>query len=279
MSISAVLHSRPPSRSLPRTMEDAKAEFFDAERLAWLASKGKGGARLLGMTMLTALLVAYAPDTQAMNQVEPVNTVTMFMHAMEFAHATVPNSLQFVIDAAAAATDMAGAIAYTIKEDIVAPTVGTARTSTHAAMIWAAGQKAAIVHLGTSLMEAVREVADYLVPDTKGEMVERAIVAIAALKSFAEGVGVMMKGFRALSRKIRGEPATPPVAAPKPAQVEVHHHHHYGDAPRPEHARPVPPADVPIMRQVEDAPVPIPVVRRGQDAANDNDYGSPSPQG
>lgn len=263
MSISAVLHSRPPLRRFPETIEDARSDFatfFGKDRMESFNKHGKTGAKVFGAALLAAILTAYSPETFAAQQHMPMSSTTIFMQVLEFSQTALPNGLQFANNAAAGAVEFAGAMAVHIQDNIIAPSVGAVRSSGNSVFDWVSTQRETISSLGTGIMDSIKEVTDYLIPKTKGEIVERGILIIAALKSFSEGVSFAVKGLRKIGNKLSGreEPADP---AP-PAPTEVHHHHYYGDgAKMPDAARP------PVAEQTSPP--------RKDAAANDNDYGSP----
>lgn len=263
MSISAVLHSRPPLRRLPETMEDAKADFrtfFENDLRERLSKHGKSGARVFGVALISALLTAYAPDTFAAQQHMPVSTATIFVQVMETTQVGLVNGVEFASNAAAGAVEFAGALAVKIQDDIVAPSMGVVRASGNGVADWLSSQRETVNQMGVGMLETVKEITDYLVPKTKGEMVERGVIIIAALKSFAEGVSFAMRGLKKIGQKVTGREDEPVTVTPPP--VQVHHHHYYADGTKHPDAVQTPVSETPAR-----------TVR--EDAANDNDYDSP----
>lgn len=276
MSISAVLHSRAPGAQItPMTRESLRSsvsQFATDDRIKKFGRHGKTGAKIFGAMLLATMLSAYSPDAAAQYQ-DPVNTLTVFSQVVQYAQTIVPNGAQFASEAAAGASQMAHAVAYHVNDTVVAPSMGAVRANGNDLSQWAASQRDAAVQLGTSLYESAKEIAAYLVPKTKGEIVERGILILAALKSFSEGVSLLGKGAKSILRRVTGrkeeEPAAAATAEPV-TKIEVHHHHYYGTAP-------TPPADPNRMIEGTATPIQIEDTRADVevDAANDNDYGSP----
>lgn len=204
-----------------------------AEKIEEYKNKGRKGAKLFGAALLVSLLSAYSPDALAQPQgLEMVNITTVFVQAMQFTQNHMGEGAQFATDAAAGAVEMAGAVAHRINETIIAPSAGAVRGSGQNVSAWAEQQKEAILSLGSGFTAAVGEVADYLIPETKGAIVERAILIVAALKSFSEGVSFAMKGLRSFGNRCLGRREEEPEATQEaPRVVEVHHHHYYHGTP------------------------------------------------
>lgn len=230
--------------------------FFNENRMRDFRNKGKKGAKAFGVVAFAAVLSAYSPDAFAQSHYL-MSPGTLFLETVNATQKAMPaGGPEFAMDAIAGGQAMAGAVAHYINETIIAPAMGAVRTSGQGFSVWAAAQRDAVMMMGASVIDGVKDIANYLIPETKGEMVEKAIIVVAALKSFAEGLEIAKKTLSAIGRKITGRPA--PDAPEAAAKVEIHHHHYYAGPPA---APPAPPAPEPEIRVEETDLAP----------ANDND--------
>ena len=143
------------------------------------------------------------------------------------------------------------AVAADLYASVIAPAADAIGSMSPGISAWVAAQRDAALSIGTTVFDVSKSIISHLSPQSAGEAVEKGIVALAALKSFSEGleiaVNLFRKAGRALSRKPSNPviakaaaPAEPAAPAPAPAPVVIEHHHHYYHGAPPPKAEPAP---------------------------------------
>lgn len=202
-----------------------RKRFLTPEMRDLITANGGKNLKKLGAVAFAAMLTAYSPDVFAQ---APINSymsptasplITMMMELNGFVTDLYKVSSDDVGQFMSGASEMAAGVSYYIQESIIAPAVGT----TNGLSSWAGAQRDAIVSMGVSAIDTVRDVVRHIIPDTAGEAVEKGIIIIAALKSFTEGVSLLKRGMS----RLFGKEENPPKAE---SQI-IHHHHYYNQVP------------------------------------------------
>lgn len=207
------------------------SELVSPEHISLLRKGGEKGASTVGAAVATVVLFYAGPDLTR-------SLPDLMSHVIDFARAVnevIPDSSPVgLLMGAKAFTD---SVATEIYQNTVVPAAGFMKSAAPSIGGWAAAQRDSIVSIGDEVVEVARAVMDHLAPKNAGEAVEKGIIALAALKSFSEGLEIAARAFRRVGRSLMGlppkrsheenpEPPSPPVV--------IEHHHHYHGYP-PEH--------------------------------------------
>lgn len=237
MTCASCTHHKPLSLEL--------TELLRPDYVPLLRRGGKRGAYVVGAAVAGAVLFAVAPHL-AHAAPDAIASVVSFAEAVNRAMPSV--SPVTILMGAKALTD---AVAADLYASVIAPAADAIGSMSPGISAWVAAQRDAALSIGTTVFDVSKSVISHLSPQSAGDAVEKGIVALAALKSFSEGleiaVNLFRKAGRALSRKPSNPviakaaaPAEPSAPAPAPAPVVIEHHHHYYHGAAPPKAEPAP---------------------------------------